>query len=121
MIWVTGGWPDKPLVRCDQILVLVIALLGAVAGWFVIDRLGRPGWRGLLRDIGIAALALVLTVSVGMAGFFAPAAIIAPLWVLLSLAHPLTGPIALIGAVVLLGYARLTIARPVTPATIPPA
>lgn len=102
-------------------LVLSLAIFGAIAGWFVIDHLGRrPGRKGLLRDIAIALLALVLTFSVASAGILGPLAIMAPMIMLFSLANPMTAAAAIIGCAVLLAYARLTVAK-VTPPTSPPA
>lgn len=111
----------KPFGGAGWGFVLSLAIFGAIAGWFVIDHLGRrPGWKGLLRDIAIALLALVLTFSVASAGILGPLAIMAPMIMLFSLANPMTAAAAIIGCAVLLAYARLTVAK-VTPPTSPPA
>lgn len=114
------GQPDAIITSREQVLVLLLALFGAAAGWIVIPFLGRPGASGLLRDIGVAVLALALTFSIAAAGLALPPPL-APLVLLLSLGHPLTGSVLVIGCAVLLAYARMTVAKDSRPATSPPA
>lgn len=118
LMWTMNG---GRLASGDRAVVLLLALLGAVAAWFTIDWLGRPGWKGLLRDIALAVMVLLMTSSLGLAGVIGPAAILTPFIVLLSLAHPLTAAILCAGVAILLTYARLTAPKDPRPTTSPRA
>lgn len=104
-----------------MLLVLFLAALGAVAGWFVIDWLGRPGFKGLFCDIGIAAVTLIAVFSAVFAVLAAPVAIFGPVVLLLTLLSPANAAILIIGGAVLLAYARLTDVKDPRPATSPRA
>ena len=114
ILWTMDG--GKLSLR-DGGFALLFAVLGALAAWFMIGWLGRPGWKGLARDLALAIMVLLMTSSLGMAGLVGPAAVLAPFIVLMSLAHPLTAGILCLGCVILLAYARLTAPKDPRPAT----
>ena len=121
LMWTMNGWPSDEFDRGSWLLILLLAPFGAVSGWLVIDRLGRPGWRGLLQDIGVAMAALILTFTVAVFCVFPPIALFSMLIVLSGLFKPLIAPVTVIGCAVLLAYARLTAPKAPKPATSPRA
>ena len=115
-------WGTQKPDAWDAMIFPLGCCVSGASGWFVIRYMGRPGMSGFLRDIGLALVALVaatlcfsLMIS-GPMGLFGPL-----LFFRLTLEDPIARTFLLIGGAVLLAYARLTTASPVTPATTPPA